>query len=113
MFDAYGPTEVTVQATVSGALVPGGPVTVGGPAVGVEVVVLDGWLRPVPVGVVGELYVGGVGLARGYVGCAGLTRGRLWRIRLGVWGRGCIGRGIWCGGMGWGRWCLWGVLIFR
>ncbi|MBC2895657.1 non-ribosomal peptide synthetase [Rhodococcus sp. 4CII] len=75
MFDAYGPTEVTVQATVSGALVPGGPVTVGGPAVGVEVVVLDGWLRPVPVGVVGELYVGGVGLARGYVGCAGLTAG--------------------------------------
>ncbi|MFD9661723.1 amino acid adenylation domain-containing protein [Rhodococcus sp. NPDC059968] len=75
LFDAYGPTEVTVQATVSGALVAGGVVTVGGPAVGVEVVVLDGWLRPVPVGVVGELYVGGVGLARGYLGRAGLTAG--------------------------------------
>ncbi|MFE5705856.1 amino acid adenylation domain-containing protein [Rhodococcus koreensis] len=73
LFDAYGPTEVTVQATVSGALVPGGVVTVGGPGVGVEVVVLDSWLRPVPVGVVGELYVGGVGLARGYHGLVGLT----------------------------------------
>ncbi|MDT2008435.1 AMP-binding protein [Rhodococcus opacus] len=68
LFDAYGPTEVTVQATVSGALVAGGPVTVGGPGVGVEVVVLDSWLRPVPVGVVGELYVG------------------VWGWRGGMWG---------------------------
>ncbi|MDI9936619.1 amino acid adenylation domain-containing protein [Rhodococcus sp. IEGM 1351] len=86
LFDAYGPTEVTVQATVSGALVAGGVVTVGGPAVGVEVVVLDGWLRPVPVGVVGELYVGGAGLARGYLGRAGLTAGSFVANPFGVVG---------------------------
>ncbi|AHK33576.1 Linear gramicidin synthase subunit C [Rhodococcus opacus PD630] len=86
LFDAYGPTEVTVQATVSGALVAGGAVTVGGPAVGVEVVVLDGWLRPVPVGVVGELYVGGAGLARGYLGRAGLTAGSFVANPFGVVG---------------------------
>ncbi|AOW93305.1 non-ribosomal peptide synthetase [Rhodococcus sp. WMMA185] len=73
LFDAYGPTEVTVQATVSDPLVAGGAVSVGGPGRGVSVVVLDGWLRPVPVGVVGELYVGGGGLARGYRNRPGLT----------------------------------------
>ncbi|WP_280381995.1 non-ribosomal peptide synthetase [Nocardia wallacei] len=66
LLNGYGPTETTVTATVSTPLVPGGPVTIGGPARGVSALVLDPWLRPVPPGVTGELYLGGNGLARGY-----------------------------------------------
>ncbi|MDF3308306.1 amino acid adenylation domain-containing protein [Rhodococcus sp. T2V] len=66
MIDAYGPAETTVMATVSGPLRDSAPVTVGRPIDGARVVVLDHRLRPVPVGVVGELYVAGPALARGY-----------------------------------------------
>ncbi|ABG94202.1 non-ribosomal peptide synthetase [Rhodococcus jostii RHA1] len=66
MIDAYGPAETTVMATVSEPLAEPGPVTVGRPIRGARAVVLDHRLRPVPVGVVGELYVAGTALARGY-----------------------------------------------
>ncbi|REE75822.1 non-ribosomal peptide synthase protein (TIGR01720 family)/amino acid adenylation domain-containing protein [Rhodococcus wratislaviensis] len=66
MIDAYGPAETTVMATVSEPLTELGPVTVGRPIHGTRAVVLDHRLRPVPVGVVGELYVAGTALARGY-----------------------------------------------
>ncbi|OQS16354.1 non-ribosomal peptide synthetase [Nocardia donostiensis] len=76
LMNHYGPTETTIWATGSDALTPGEPVTIGGPTRGVSVAVLDMWLRPVPVGVAGELYLGGPGLARGYVDRPGATASR-------------------------------------
>ncbi|MFC5993493.1 amino acid adenylation domain-containing protein [Pseudonocardia hispaniensis] len=74
---AYGLTEATVNSTLWAAQ-PGwsGPVPIGVPDPGTRCYVLDAALRPVGVGVEGELYVGGRGLARGYHGRAGLTAQR-------------------------------------
>ena len=65
MRNGYGPTEATDIATV-GSLRPGAPVTIGAAVHGFSLVVLDNRLNPVPVGVPGELYLIGPGLARGY-----------------------------------------------
>ncbi|MEV6280757.1 non-ribosomal peptide synthase/polyketide synthase [Nocardia sp. NPDC051832] len=76
--NGYGPTEATVFATVCLAD-PGatdGSVPIGRPLTNVRALVLDSWLRPVPVGVAGELYLAGAQTARGYFGRAALTAGR-------------------------------------
>ncbi|WP_062992878.1 non-ribosomal peptide synthetase [Nocardia anaemiae] len=75
VFNAYGPTEVTVMVA-TGQMEPGAPVTLGGTVAGVGAFVLDSRLRPVPSGVVGELYLGGPTLALGYLGRRGLTAER-------------------------------------
>ncbi|MFD8863735.1 amino acid adenylation domain-containing protein [Streptomyces sp. NPDC059590] len=76
VLNGYGPTEATVCTVMSAPL--SGPATppLGRPAAGTRCFVLDPWLRPVPVGAVGELHLAGDCLARGYLGRGGLTAGR-------------------------------------
>ncbi|MEV5736989.1 non-ribosomal peptide synthase/polyketide synthase [Streptomyces sp. NPDC052292] len=74
----YGPTEATVYATAwfAGDRLPEQAPPIGGPVALTRCYVLDDRLRPQPVGVTGELYLGGGGLARGYLNRAGLTAAR-------------------------------------
>ena len=78
MFNAYGPTEATVNSTLGECdpAASGGAVPIGRPDPGTRAYVLDDALRPVPPGTPGELYLSGPGLARGYLGRPGLTAER-------------------------------------
>ncbi|MCA1225006.1 amino acid adenylation domain-containing protein [Saccharopolyspora sp. 6M] len=77
LFNAYGPTETTVDVSSRRCEQPvTDPVPIGVPSTNTTVYVLDTGLRPVPIGVHGELYVAGSGLARGYLNRPGLTAER-------------------------------------
>jgi glycopeptidolipid biosynthesis protein len=77
MINAYGPTEATIYAAISAPLTTGsGVVPIGSPVPRGATFVLDQWLRPVPAGAVGELYLAGRGLGVGYLNRSGLTSSR-------------------------------------
>ncbi|MEC3981387.1 non-ribosomal peptide synthase/polyketide synthase [Amycolatopsis sp. H20-H5] len=74
-YNLYGPTEYTIN-TLGGGTTDSDTPTVGKPIWNTRAYLLDAWLRPVPDGVAGELYISGTGLARGYLGRPALTAER-------------------------------------
>lgn len=76
LVNLYGPTETTIYS--GGAVVEPAPapIEIGSVIRGTRLYVLDGGLRPVPPGVLGEVYIGGAGVGRGYFGAPGLTAAR-------------------------------------
>lgn len=72
LWNVYGPTETTVWVSAT-RVQPGDPIELGPPIGNLRITVLDKGMRPVPVGVVGELHIGGLGMARGYHNRADLT----------------------------------------
>ena len=81
LVNTYGPTEATVVTTTCDLTEhrEGAPVAIGRPIAGASVYVLDDALQPSPVGVPGELYIGGAGVARGYLNRPDLSAAKIHR----------------------------------
>jgi amino acid adenylation domain-containing protein len=86
LYNEYGPTEATVWSTVHRCRgrEPDGRLPIGRPIPNVRVYLLDRLLEPAPIGVAGEIYIGGEGVARGYLGQPGLTAERFVPDHLGA-----------------------------
>lgn len=76
LWNLYGPTETTIWSTLGQVEAAEGAVSIGRPIANTRVYVLDAFMAPVPIGVVGEIYIGGAGVARGYLHRPELTRER-------------------------------------
>ncbi|CAC5339867.1 MULTISPECIES: non-ribosomal peptide synthetase [Planktothrix] len=76
VFNAYGPTESTVCTTIALIKDPQEKPPIGKPLGNFQVYILDPCLNPVPIGINGELYIGGEGLAKGYLGQPELTNSK-------------------------------------
>jgi amino acid adenylation domain-containing protein/FkbH-like protein len=75
VYDLYGPTETTTYSTFT-LRQPGEPATIGRPLANEQVYILDKQMQPLPVGIPGDLFIGGAGLARGYLNRPDLTAER-------------------------------------
>jgi amino acid adenylation domain-containing protein len=73
LWNMYGPTETTIWSSVEQILKGESPITIGKPIDNTQLYILDRNLEPVPVGVIGELHIGGEGLAKGYLNRDSLT----------------------------------------
>ncbi len=76
LWNMYGPTETTIWSTIEQIISHTDPITIGRPIANTSVYVLDNQLQPVPVGITGVLYIGGEGVARGYIKRPDLTAER-------------------------------------
>ncbi len=76
LLNMYGPTETTIWSTVSPIVRAGVPITIGRPIANTDVHIVDRAMRPLPIGVAGELVIGGAGVVRGYLDRAELTAER-------------------------------------
>jgi amino acid adenylation domain-containing protein len=76
LWNMYGPTETTIWSSVDRVLPAGGPVLIGPPIANTQFYILDERLEAAPLGVPGELWIGGDGLARGYLNRPELTADR-------------------------------------
>ncbi|BAY10179.1 non-ribosomal peptide synthetase family protein [Calothrix sp. NIES-2098] len=75
LFNEYGPTEATVWSSVyhCHSLATGTQISIGHPIANTQIYILDFHLHPVPIGVTGEIYISGEGIARGYLNQSGIT----------------------------------------
>ena len=108
LWNLYGPTETTIWSTLQRVTVEG-PVPIGRPIANTGVYVLDGQRQLVPAGMVGELYIGGAGLARGYFHRPELTAERFVESPFAPH-RDCTAPGIWRAGSRtepWNAWAAW------
>jgi len=73
LWNLYGPTETTIWSLMFQVTDATAPISIGQPIANTQVYILDRYLQPVPIGVQGELHIGGAGLARGYLNRPDLT----------------------------------------
>ena len=73
LWNLYGPTETTIWSTAYKVESDDNSISIGRPIANTQIYILDSYLQPVPIGIPGELYIGGVGLANGYVNRPDLT----------------------------------------